>query len=359
MTKEELYGLKALSIDMDIKEAAKNYWDGISKPIDGLGDFEDILVKIFACLRDMDIKEFKKAIVIMCADNGIVKEGVSQCDQINTYLVAKLLGKGRSSASKMAQYTKAQCIPVDIGINCQDEIEGVRNCKISKGTRSFVEDKAMTEEQALEAIGVGIQMVMELKKKGYHLIATGEMGIGNTTTATALLCALTNMEVEAVTGRGAGLSDEGLRRKKEVISRGLSVHNLYAGNNDKEHALNALVCVGGLDIAAMVGIFIGGAVYGVPIIIDGLISSVAALVAKRIMGDCVNYMIPSHAGRERGTQIVLNELGLDALINGNMALGEGTGALLLFPLIDMVLDFYNNATTFMEGNIDQYSRELS
>jgi len=361
MTKKELFALKAKGIDENIKKNTKSRWDSISKPLDGLGDFEIFIINVFAILGAEEVEEFKKALVIMCADNGIVCEGVTQCGQENTYLVAKLLGQNRSTASTMAGFAGVKCFPVDIGINSEECPEGVLDRKVRKGTNDFLKEKSMSEDEAVQAIETGICLMKKLKDEGYNLVATGEMGIGNTTTGTALLCALTDINPDDVVGRGAGLSDEGLARKKQVIKDGLKLHGLGHEDNSMsdtaEYALNALTSVGGLDIAAMAGLYIGGAIYGIPVVIDGLISAVAALVASRIMPESVNYMIPSHSGREKGTLLVLDELGLVPYINGDMALGEGTGALMAMPLFDMILDFFNKAVTFSEGNIEKYKRQ--
>ena len=367
MTVEELFSLKSATIDEHIAKSVKDRWDNISKPLDGLGEWEGLLVQIMGILGQTDITRLKKATVIMCADNGVVSEGISQCGQENTFLVAALLGRGQSSASTLSGYAHSDVYTVDVGINSEQSIEGVRDCKIRSGTRDFAVERAMTEDECIRAVGVGMNIVSELKDAGYHLIATGEMGIGNTTTATALLCALTGLDPDVVTGRGSGLSDEGLERKKNVIKNSLHKYGLdkdksskMVGNISlhkiKQNALNALCSVGGLDIAAMMGMYLGGAVYGLPIIIDGLISAVAALCAYEIMPECRDYMIPSHSGREAGVQIVLDRLGFTAFINGNMALGEGTGAIMLMPLIDMVLDYWNTAAVFADGNITNYER---
>lgn len=360
MNTDEIKNLKITEIDNSIYKYVSHKWDTISKPLDGFGDFEKIISKIHAIIGEKEISEFKKATVIFCADNGIVEEGVSQCSNENTYLVAKLLGEGKSSASTLARFAGTDIVTVDVGIDCEDALPGVIQRKTRRGTRNFLKEDAMTLEETLYAIEIGINIVGELKSKGYHIIAGGEMGIGNTTTTTAVLCALTGSDPEVLTGRGAGLSDKGLIRKKQVITEGLRVHNLGQFDSVTDecvYALDALRKVGGFDIAALTGLFLGGAVAGMPVVIDGAISAVAALIAVKILPECREYMIPSHAGREKSVQAVLDILELKPLINGNMAFGEGTGAIMLFPILDMVLNYYNTATTFSEGNIEQYERQ--
>ena len=214
----------------------------------------------------------------------------------------------------------------------------------------------MTTEEALNAIEAGIECVKELKDKGYGITATGEMGIGNTTTSTALMCALTGVSPEEYTGRGSGLTDEGLKRKLQVIKEGLA---RYAGKgraDSPEEAFEVLCCLGGLDIAALAGVFIGGALYGMPVVVDGLISAAAALAAERIVPGCREYMLASHAGREKGAGLILDELSLRPVIHADLALGEGTGAVMLFPLLDMACALYSDGTAFEETSIEKYER---
>lgn len=352
MTKKDLSSLKIKRPDLDIMKRVQDRWDNLSKPLDGLGDFEKVTCKIHSVLGQEYIDKYKKCLVIFCADNGVVENGVSQCGQENTSLVATLLGENKSSANTFAKFCDADVYTVDIGINSSNEIPGIRNEKIMMGTNDFLKLPAMSENDTLKAIEVGIKMAKECREMGYHLIATGEMGIGNTTTATALLCAITGKKVSDVTGRGAGLSDEGLVKKIKVIEMGIQKYALTA----KSDPVFALSCVGGLDIAALTGLYIGAAIEGVPVIIDGLISAVAALYASKILPGCEAFMIGSHSGKEKGVKTILKELSLCSFIDGNMAFGEGMGALMLFPLLDMALDFLNNAGSFQDGNIEKYER---
>ena len=356
MTKEELFLLKPNGIHTAIYEEASNRWDCISKPLDGLGDFEKITSQILAIHGVSHIKELKKVLVIMIADHGVVAEGVSQCGQEVTGSVASLLGCGRSTASRMAGFAGVDCIPVDVGINRKEEIPGVRNHKVRFGTNNFIEEPAMTTGDLLSALEVGIQLAKECKENGYHILATGAMGIGNTTAGTAVLCALTGIPVQEVVGRGAGLSNDGLERKKKVLATALQKYDFLNPEPTKQYALEVMEKVGGLELAAMTGLYIGGAVCGMPVMIDGVLSAVSAFCAERIMPGCREYMIPSHAGREKGTGIILKMLGHSPLINGNMALGEGTGTLMAMPLLDMAFDFLEGATTFQEGKIENYKR---
>ena len=284
MTREELLALKIKPINKKIQKEVKAIWDGIAKPLDGLGEFELLLAQIGGILESTDLNLQKKAIIAMCADNGIVAEHVSQSGQEVTAIVTSFMGKQQSSVGKMAAHASVDVIPVDIGINSAEKIPGVRDCKIMQGTRDFLVEPAMTEEEALRAIEVGIQLVQECKDKGYTLLGTGEMGIGNTTTSSAVAIALMEKDdtdpvaLERWIGRGAGLSDAGLQRKEQVIKSALGKYPVAHMD-----ALQILATFGGLDIAGMAGVCIGGALYHIPVILDGLISTLAGLVAQRLV----------------------------------------------------------------------------
>lgn len=354
MTRNELLGLKVNTPDEKYMKAIKAKWDGISKPLDGFGEFEELICKIGAIQKKFIPDISKRALIIMCSDNGVVAEGVSQCGKEVTFSVATLLGQGKSSASTLAKKAEVDCVTIDIGIDDYRYIAGIENAKVRPGTGNIRLEPAMTEEEALKAIETGIGVVKRLSGEGYGLIATGEMGIGNTTTSTAMLCALLDVPPEELTGRGAGLDDEGLAKKIKTVAD--AVERYKREITKKDDIVNLVSELGGLDIAGLIGVFLGAAMYEIPVVIDGVISAVAALCAVRINDKCVHYMIPSHAGRELGVSRVLDVLRLNPFINGNMALGEGTGALMLIPLIDMMLDYYSQGTTFEDGNIESYMR---
>ena len=405
MTFEELISTQIRKPDAQIYTEAKAGWDAVAKPIDGLGDLEEILCRIASAAGSIcpDISE--KALVIMCADNGVVAEGVSQSGQSVTSRVAGLMGEGRSSAGAMCRSYPADILPVDVGINSDEVIPGVLQKKVRKGTRDIARESAMTAAECLEAVRTGIEVAEYCRAKGYGILAAGEMGIGNTTTAAALLSALTGEDPALITGKGAGLPEEGLKRKIQVIRDALQLHlgEITAENSlrqgvghpvdvrlaptEAEHragdaqqkapialhtpasglpatarmvspedTFECLRRLGGLDIAAMAGLFIGGAAQGLPVVIDGLISAVAALAAERIVPGCREYMIASHSGREKGTMEALKRLALKPVICADLALGEGTGAILLFPILDMAMSLYRNGTAFADSGIEPYRR---
>ncbi len=347
-------GLKKLKVDepdeLYRKKVLKN-WDAIAKPLDGMGRFETLIARIGAVIGTEEIDITKKAVVIMCADNGIVEAGVSQSGQEVTVAVAKAMGKAQSCVGRMAKTVGADIIPIDIGISSKESIPGVISQKVRCGTRNFRKEAAMTETEAIRAIAIGIETAFQCKNKGYQILAVGELGIGNTTTSSAVAAALLKCEVAKVTGRGAGLNDTGLARKQKVIEEAIQKYDLY-----HEDALTILWTVGGLDIAGLVGICIGGAMCHLPIVLDGVISMVAALLAERLIPGIKEYYIPSHKGKEPAIEMLTKELELEPVIDGNMALGEGTGAVMMLALLDVTLSIYQGKTTFNEMRIEQYER---
>lgn len=348
---------KINGINKDIVMKAEKHWNGIAKPLHGLGLMEKIISRIAGIQNTTDVHIDKRAVIVMCADNGIVEEGVTQTGQEVTAVVSCNMADGISSVCRMASCTKTEVIPVNIGI-ALDKLDngtdvttykGLVNRRVMTGTRNFLKEPAMSQEQLIQAIHEGIKQVEWCSKQGYNILATGEMGIGNTTTSTALACILLNLEPEAVTGRGAGLDDNGLKKKIEVIKRAKEMYGKYRNN-----PLALLQNIGGLDIAGLVGVYIGGAMYGIPIVADGVISAVAALIAVKLQPQINDYIIVSHQGKEPAMKALLSELGRCAVIHAELALGEGTGAVMLFPLLDMSLQVYRENTTFDDIQIAAY-----
>jgi nicotinate-nucleotide--dimethylbenzimidazole phosphoribosyltransferase len=350
-TKDGLAKIKIDAPNAELQKKIQDNWDNVSKPLDGMGKFETITAQIGAIQESEKIDISKKAVIIMCADNGIVAEGISQSGQEVTLAVAKSMAAKKSSVGKMANCIGADTIPVDIGINSNEKIPGVLDKKIHYGTRNFKYEPAMTEEETIRAIAVGIDIVADCKEKGYKLLATGEMGIGNTTTSSAIATAMLDCKVDEVTGRGAGLSDKGLETKRKVISEAIDKYKLRG-----KEPLDILMTVGGLDIAGLVGVCIGGAIYHIPIVLDGVISMVAAMVAEGIVAGTKAYLLPSHKGKEPAIDNISRALGLEPIIDARLALGEGTGAVMMFALLDMAVSIYQDRTTFSDIEIEQYER---
>ncbi|MBO5293499.1 MAG: nicotinate-nucleotide--dimethylbenzimidazole phosphoribosyltransferase [Lachnospiraceae bacterium] len=350
-TKEELEKLTVHAPDPEIYQKVLTCWDHVAKPIDGMGRFETLTAQIGAIQGTDRIDISKKAVIIMCADNGIVEEGISQSGQEVTAAVAKNMGNQRSSVGKMAEAIGADTIPVDIGIRQKEKIPGVLSQKVRCGTRNFRKEPAMTEEEVLAAIFTGVEMVSACKGQGYRILATGEMGIGNTTTSSAVAAALLGCEASEVTGRGAGLNDEKLLHKQQIIAEAIERYALKGAD-----AFEILRTVGGLDIAGLTGVCIGGALFHVPIVLDGVISMAAALLAERLVPGTRAYLLPSHKGKEPAAEKLAAELGLEPVIDGRMALGEGTGAVMMLALLEMALSVYQDSSTFLDIQVEQYER---
>ena len=285
----------------------------------------------------------------MCADNGVVAEGVTQSGQDVTAIIAENMGRGTSSVCRMGRVAGADVVPVDIGVAVPVTVGKILQRNIRRGTADLAVEPAMSRAECERAILVGVEVVKDLVDQGYRLLATGEMGIGNTTTSAAVASVLLGREAEEVTGRGAGLSTEGLRRKVDAIRRGIAVNR-----PDASDPVDTVSKVGGLDIAGLMGVFLGGALYHVPVLIDGFISSVSALAAARLCPAALDYMLASHASNEPAGKMVLEALGLEPFLYARMCLGEGTGAVAVIPLLDMALAMYREMSSFSDINIDAY-----
>lgn len=350
---------KITPANKEVIKKSINQWDGIAKPLRSLGALEEAIVKIAGMTENINVDINKKALIIMCGDNGVVKEQVTQTGSEVTAIVAENFTKKKATVSIMAGVSKTDIFPVDIGM--VKDIEGsltineevapfkILNRKIAYGTSNMLLKAAMTKEETIKAIEVGIELVENLKNKGYKIIATGEMGIGNTTTSSAIASVLLNEPVEKVTGKGAGLSSKGLERKIHVIKESIKLNKPNV--NDP---LDILAKLGGFDIAGLVGVFIGGAAFKIPIVVDGFISAVAALVAVKIKPQVIDYILPSHVSKEPAGEMVLKELGLIPFLNCGMCLGEGTGAIAVLPILDMACNVYRDMSTFSEIQVEEY-----
>ena len=283
-------------LDIDAMKVSEKRWNNIAKPLNGLGLLEEVVIKIAGITRNPNVNLKKRAVVVMCADNGVVEEGVTQTGQEVTAIVAANMVKGETSVNNMAKCVNVDVIPVDIGIARDMYIDGLIEKKLMYGTKNMTKEPAMTKYTAIEAVECGIKIVKDLKDKGYGIIATGEMGIGNTTTSSAIAAVLLDRNVEEVTGRGAGLSSSGLDKKINSIKKAIEINN-----PEKE-----------------------------------------------------GYIIPSHLSKEPAAIAIMEELNLKPFIDCNMCLGEGTGAVSVMPLLDMAMTVYKNMSTFEEINIHKY-----
>ena len=305
------------------------------------------MIHIAGITGNAEVDLSRRGLIAMCADNGVVEEGVTQTGQEVTAIVAENFLKYDTSVGVMCKQNHAESFPVDMGRVTDTKVR--TDHKIAYGTQNMTKGPAMTREQAVKGLEAGIDMVRELNDKGYRILATGEMGIGNTTTSSAVASVLLKQPVEEMTGRGAGLTSEGLVRKINAIKKAIALNE-----PDPEDAIDVLAKVGGLDIAGMAGVFLGGAVYGIPVVMDGFISCVSALIAMRICPAARDYILASHVSKEPAAHLILENMGKEAIIHADMCLGEGTGAVALFPILDLAAAVYHSMSTFDDIHVEQY-----
>lgn len=331
--------------DTERAAQALRHWDAVAKPLHGLGELEGLIARM-AGVSPLK-RDLKKAVAAFCADNGVVAQGVTQTDSSVTAVVAGNMLTGQSSVCCMARVAGADVFPIDAGM--LTEIPGLRSIKTARGTRDLSREPAMERWQAVQALLDGMSIAGELAGEGYTLLAAGEMGIGNTTTTSAVAAALLGRPAAEMTGKGAGLSNQGLARKIQVIDSALALHR-----PDPADPIDVLSKVGGFDIAAMAGFYLGCALHRIPVVLDGYISNAAALAAVRLCPAAADALLPSHLSAEPGAALVMEALGLWPPLRLGMALGEGTGAVSLMPLIDMALRVYFDMPSFDDTGIEAY-----
>lgn len=330
-------------------EEAALRWRHVAKPLFSLGKLEDAVIKMAGMKRTPVYELKKRALVIMCADNGVVEEGITQTGQEVTAIVARNFTNKAASVSIMSQVAGVDVFPVDIGMATDIPSVTKAKYKVARSTKNMAKEPAMTREETQQAVLTGVRVARELKGLGYDILATGEMGIGNTTTSSAVASVLLERPVWEVTGKGAGLTSKGLDKKIAVIENAIEKHR-----PNREDVLDVLSKVGGLDIAGLAGVCLGGAISGLPVVVDGLISAVAALCALRLAPQAADYLLPSHVSKEPGGKLLLEALGLSPLLTCDMCLGEGSGAVAVLPLLDMGLQVYLQMSTFEDIKIETY-----
>ena len=363
---------KIKPLDKNRMEEKEKELNSLLKTPKGLGKLEELAIRLEGI--DKNYKPDKKMVLVMAADNGVEQEKVSKSKRVITQYVVEAMLNGKSSINALGMVYNADVKVVDLGIDESSDIKneinlsGIIEKKIIKsGTNNIAKEAAMTYEQAVKAIETGIEMVDEFVKDGYNLFATGEMGIGNTTTSSAVLKVLTDFPIDEIVGYGSGIDDKTLEHKKNVVKKAIQVNGLLdffeksknaegkknirkeQGNMDFENKINfenfkteeyqksiinVLAKVGGLDIAGMAGTYLGCAKNRVPVVIDGFISAVSALIAYKICPVSRKFMIASHLSEEPGMKYIMKELNLEPMLFMNMKLGEGTGAVMMFPVIE-------------------------
>lgn len=331
-------------LDEGAMAAARERQARLAKPPGSLGRLEDISIQLAGITGNVHNKIEKKHLLVFAADNGVVAEGVSSAPQSVTMQQTVNLTRHRTGASVLAKHFGCEITVCDVGVNGRVMESAVLDCKIAYGTRNMAVEPAMTRQQALTAIHTGIELARATKA---DVLGIGEMGIGNTTTSSAVLSVLLDADVESVTGRGGGLTDDSFIRKKRVIQQAIAVNQ-----PDKNDVIDVLSKVGGFDIAAMCGAFLGAAMTRRPVVIDGFISAVAALCACKLCPNVRGYLIPSHASYEIGYKLAMDAMDLQPIFLLGMRLGEGSGCPLAFEVLSAACAVLNDMATFNQAGID-------
>ena len=308
------------------------------------------ITKIAALTGDPDVRLDKRMLFVACADNGVVCQGVSQSDESVTRAVTQALGQRTSTVNYLAAQANCIVIPVDIGVKDFDFTDGVLSRKCKNGTDDCSVGPAMTRAECIQAIETGIALALDAKAQGADILLTGEMGIGNTTTACAVASVLLDRDPAALVGRGSGLSNAAVLKKIQVL------HKAVARNHpDPADPVGVLASVGGLDLAALCGLCLGGAFVRLPVLLDGFIADAAALCAVRLCPAAGDALLASHVSAEPGAKAILEGLGLSAPLCAGLRQGEGSGAVMALPLLDMALAVYHSGHTFGALGIDAYT----
>ena len=374
-------------VDEKIAERARIRMDQLAKPQGSLGRLEEIAIKFASITGEIRNYIKKKVVIIMCADNGVYEEGISPTPQSVTMMQTINFTRRITGVGALSKVNDTDLCPIDVGINgdlpkniVAEEMQMFLNDKIidrkiRKGTSNIAKGPAMTRSEAVSAMEIGFEVTRMMQARDYHIIGVGEMGIGNTTTSAAVLSALTGCNPEKATGRGGGLSDIGLERKKAIVKlaserirksvgfepmenmeENIKLDNLE--NIEPLKVVDILAEVGGFDICAMVGVYLGAAKNKLPVVIDGYISAVAALGAAMICPNVKGYMFASHDSKENGYRIAIDALELEPILNLNMRLGEGSGCVLAFDIIKGALGIMQNMGTYDEAKIDEKYLDL-
>ena len=337
-------------LDQKAMEIAKKYQNTLVKPPESLGRLEDISIQIAGITGRVKNKTDKKIHFVLGADNGIYEEGVASAPQNFTNLLLGYYAAGQNCGiNVLCNAANVDLKAVDMGVIGKVDSPNIMDYKLMEGTRNFAKEQAMSREIAEKAIEIGISLAKYAYDNGYEIIGTGEVGIGNTSSSSACTMAALNITANDAAGRGAGLSDESFEHKKEVLTKAIKMHAPF------EDEIDIIAKVGGLDIAGLTGLFIGAAIYRLPIVIDGYISAVAALLAYKINPLTKEFMIPSHISEEPGFKRIMEFTGLEPILNLKMRLGEGTGCPLAMQIVDASLKIINEMLSFDASVLDEES----
>jgi len=336
------------AIDADAMKQAELRHSTLTKPPGSLGRLEDISIRLAGMKADPLPAVSRKAVIVMAADHGVALEGVSAFPaDVTAQMVINFLSGG-AAINVLARQAGAQVTVVDIGVasDFDPKLSGLWHRKVARGTRNMAKEPAMTRAEAEKALACGMEVLAEVAEKGLDLVATGDMGIGNTTPSAAIVAVLAGLPVKAVTGRGTGIDDAGLAHKIAVIEQAIAFNR-----PDPADALDVLSKVGGLEIAGLAGVMIAAAARRIPVVVDGFISTAAAMIAVGLVPDVRHYLFCSHQSVEIGHRAMHQHLGLYPLMDLGLRLGEGTGAVLAFHLIEASSRILREMATFAEAGV--------
>lgn len=338
--------LEIKGVNKEKMEETQKYVDGLLKPVGSLGTLEEIVVQLSGIMKTNEFTSLKKAVVVCAADHGIFEEGITSAPQVVTAMMTNFISQGKSGVGAIAKHVGADLTVVDVGVNAELNYDVIINRKIKNGTNNFAKESAMTKEEAIKSLEVGIEIANTLIDKGYNILATGEMGIGNTTPSSAIFSVFGEIDAKEVTGIGANLSEDKMNKKVDVIRKGIELNK-----PNKEDAIDVLSKVGGLEIGAMAGVMLAGAARNVPVLVDGFISTAAAAIAINLKPEVFNYLICSHSSAEKGAALASSMLGFKPYLNMGLRLGEGSGAALAFSIIESAISMFDEMGTYEEAGI--------
>lgn len=346
--------------------AAHERWASIAHPLGGLGTLEETIARIARLKRTTDFRLDRRAVVVMCADNGVVAEGVSQSGCETTSVIAQALAAGTSSVCLLARSARARVAAADVGMAIPVDDERLVSAAVARGTRNIAEGPAMTEAEFSRALEAGGRIMARVARQGCDIVCLGEMGIGNTTTATAVACALLGLDPDHATGPGAGLPQDALARKADAVRRALAANGFPVGQSvrsdahgdEGRNAQRALRCLGGFDLVAMAGAAIEARRLRVPVVVDGMVGQASALAALLMDPATADALVLSHVSSEPASRSLCDALGQrigDApAICAGMHLGEGAGAVCMLGLLDAAFELFSRGTTFGELDMEAY-----
>lgn len=343
---EYIQGIEELSEEyMDL---ARDHWDHLTHPVGSLGDLESLSIRLAGIQQRKIPQVTKKSILVFCADNGVVEENIASSPQNFTQLLANSMVGGGTGVSALADYAKAEVVVVDVGMREDIPlVDEVVKKKVRPGTENFYLRPAMTVEDAIAGIQAGIEVAEEAIKNGADLLGTGELGIGNTTTSSAILHAFTGFPAKDCVGYGAGIDEEQYAKKVKVVAEGVKKHI-----QPEDGPLEILAKVGGLDIAGLVGVYLAGAKHRVGVVIDGLIASCAAMIAVKLNERVKGYIFASHLSREKAAPVLLGAMGIRPPVSLGMRLGEGSGCPFTFLILEAAIHCMETMASYDSQGID-------